>query len=497
MEKTAAEMKKWYEENKSRIAKFETANNAWTQLRDVTKTKHKTVSTFSKETLRTYLKNLGSNETNIRNLSRYLYYRSQVYYRLVRYFANMLCLDCRSVIPKKSVSDKKMNDKAMLQSYSDTLDVLEIMNLVMEMTKIYTVCLVEDVFYGIVFYDETGMFIYRVDPDYCKISGQYMTGDFSYSIDMSLFKRNEEVVEYLGEPIRSMYNAYGGVSANRWQQVPDEYAICIKARSEDYELILPVFLGLFNSLISLCDLEDIQAIADEQQIYKLIWMELETITGSKDVDDFKVDPALANRYFQKMVDEAVDDYTAAALVPGKLNTISFDNDEATDTNKVQKSTETVLNTSGGAQILNSATISGTTAFNAALKADAQFAISLFLHQTQAWVNRFISYQVKNPCKVKFHEVSIYTKDDYKKNLLEGGQYGLPTKLAYNVFNGFSEKDTLALARLENDILGLQDMFSYPLISSHTTSSKDIGRPKQDVRTDDGEANDDKRDRTNG
>lgn len=107
---------------------------------------------------------------------------------------------------------------------------------------------------------------------------------------------------------------------------------------------------------------------------------------------------------------------SGGIVPGKLNTISFDNDATEDTNKVSDATKTIFNTGGGAQILNSATISGTTAFNAAILADTEFAISALLPQTQSWVNRILPWYVTNPGKVKFAEISVYTLDKYKESI---------------------------------------------------------------------------------
>ena len=63
--------------------------------------------------------------------------------------------------------------------------------------------------------------------------------------------------------------------------MPDEYAICLKARAEDWETVVPPFSGLLSGIINLIDLDDLQAIADAQDIYKMIWLELETITGSE------------------------------------------------------------------------------------------------------------------------------------------------------------------------------------------------------------------------
>lgn len=474
---TVAEMREKYEAANRRIENFEKANEASRLLRDVTKDSRKNISTFDKETLRSYLQNIGSSEKDLRNLSWYLYYRSQVYARIVNFYANMFCLDCRSIIPNYDLV-KGGDSTKVLKSYQDTLDTVERLRLQQEFYNIYLTCFIQDVFYGVVFYDETGVFIYPFPADYARIAGKYMTGDFSYAIDCSYFNRNKELLEWFPEPFQTLYNEYQKTK-QKWQMMPDEYAMCFKFRSEDFQTIVPPFVPIFNSLINLADLEDIQAIAAEQEIYKMLWIEMETVTGTKDVNDWKVDPKLVVEYYNKMLNN-LPEYITATLVPGKINEISFPNDTAKDTTKVAQATETVLNTAGGAEILNGATINNTYAFKMACIQNTEYAISSLLPQTQSWVNRFIGYQLSNPAKIKFFPVSVYTKEDYKKEMLEGANNGLPTKLAYNTFNNFSEKETLALNFLEEDVLHLSDKLM-PLSTSYTQSGKvGEGAPVKDV-----------------
>ena len=205
---SVAEIKDWYSKNHRDIENYAAAMEGARGLRDVTKTSTTTITAFSKDSLRTYLKNIGSNEKNLRNLSRYLYYRCHAYYRLIAYNANMFCLDARSVIPDYDLVNGG-DANAMLSSYQDTLNVLDKMHLQYEMLKTYMVCFREDVFYGCAFYDEDqGLFILPLDPDYCKISGAYNTGDYAFSMDMSYFRSRQTVLELWGEPFQSMYRAY-------------------------------------------------------------------------------------------------------------------------------------------------------------------------------------------------------------------------------------------------------------------------------------------------
>lgn len=495
---TANEMREWYEKNKKHIENYASAEQAIKNLRDVTKTATKTVTAFSKDSLRTYLKNIGSNEKNLRNLSRYLFYRCHAYYRWVMYNSTMFDLSCRSVIPKYDLV--KGGDKnKMLKSYYSTLTVLDEMHVQYEFLKALTISFREDIFYGVAYYTEgQGMFVLPLDPDYGKISGIYPDGSFAFSYDMTYFRSRQFELESWGEPFQSMYRAYES-SGIKYQPVPDDVAVCLKSRPEDWETVLPVASGLLNSIINLIDIEDVQAVSDAADIYKMIWLQLETI--GEDTDDWKVDPSLVIEYFNRMINEALPDYISAAIVPGKLDSITFDSSKVNDTNKISKSTETLFNSAGGAQILNSSSISGTTAFNAAIQADTELAISNLLPQIQGIVNRLLSFYVNgDPAKVKFFEVSVYTKETFKKSLLEGATYGTPTILAYNSCNQFSELDTLALNFLENDCLDLQNKF-IPVKSSHTTSgsSETGGAPTKDPDdlTDEGEASIDKKDKSNG
>lgn len=469
---TAEELQGWYNENFAKVQRaerYEAAMDAARQLRDITKSSTKTISSFSKETLRTYLQNIGSNEANLRNLSWYLYYRSQVYMRIINFYANMFCLDCRSVTPKYDFL-KGFNEKKVLKSWQETLDALEILRLQGEFYNVLVKVFVQDVFYGVHIADETGSFIFEIPADYAKVSGKYMSGDFAFHMDTSYLRRHQELIEYMPEPFEDIWNEYQSTN-ERWQPIPDEFSVCLKFRSEDYELAVPVFSALFNPLINLLDLEDLQAVAAEQEIYKLIWFEMETIAGSKDVDDWKINPELAVEYYNKLVSEALPDYITAAIVPGKLNEISFDTDAASDTSKVAKATETVLNTAGGAEILNGATINNTYAFKLAAIQNTEFAISPLLPQIEGWCNRKLGYMCSNPCHVHFFPISVYTKADFRDNMLKSGQNGFAVRTALNTLNGFSEKETVSMLHFENEILGLNELM-IPLNTSYTQSGGD-------------------------
>ena len=386
----------------------------------------------------------------------------------------MFRLDARSVIPPFSLTEE--NDKdSILESYQSTLEILEKMNLQYEFLKVYCNCLIQDVFYGVVYFDEnsdqkTSMFFLPLPADYCRIQGIFPNGNFAFAMDMSYFKRNKELLEIWGEPFTSMQKEYEKTGV-KYVLCPQEYSVCLKFRAEDTEMILPPFAGLFSALLGLQELEDIQAIASEQEIYKLLVATIPLINGADNPDEFAVNPQLAVDYFNKLVD-ALPNYTDAIITPIPIDYVSFNNDTvASDVTKVQNATKTVLNTAGGSQVLNSATINNSSSAEAALKLDTEFAISSLLPQTEMWVNYFISLYVNNASRVKFFEVSTYTAKQFRQELLENASNGLPNKLAIASMSGFSELDTLSLNFLEEEILGLKNKL-VPLSTSYTQSGND-------------------------
>ena len=286
----ATEMRDWYEKNKHSLEMYAKAQDALFNLREISKNKkYKSIETISKEDLRQYLENPTNYETQLRNISWYLITRSQIYYRLIKYYSNMFRLDARSVIPPFSLTEE--NDKdSILESYQSTLEILEKMNLQYEFLKVYCNCLIQDVFYGVVYFDEnsdqkTSMFFLPLPADYCRIQGIFPNGNFAFAMDMSYFKRNKELLEIWGEPFTSMQKEYEKTGV-KYVLCPQEYSVCLKFRAEDTEMILPPFAGLFSALLGLQELEDIQAIASEQEIYKLLVATIPLINGADNPDDF-------------------------------------------------------------------------------------------------------------------------------------------------------------------------------------------------------------------
>jgi len=460
---------------------FKKTQDTLLKIKDPNKQNIQSIIGKDRKLIRQYLQNPASNEGNLITSARYLFYRTQIFFRLVHFYANMFDFRCRQVLPNISLT-KTNNPKKILKQYNDTLNWLDKYDIQSIMLPALIRVFREDVFYGIFYRDDSGSVLYPLDPSWCKIDGIYSSHDYSYAVDMSKFKSQtmQELLGWLGDPLLSMYKEYERTN-ERWIHMDDRYTACFKFRTDDIDHVLPPIMAIFQELASRNDLSDLQAIADELSIYKLLLIPMKTISGSKRSDDFEVSPELMLGYYSKML-ESLPDYIAASLIPAdvdKDNVLDFSTTSSDkDVDRLEQSDKTLLGTAGGGAVLNANMITSTAAFKAWLKAETEFAISPLIPQIQGFTNRMLKYDAANPCTVKYFEVSIYTKEDLQATLLESCQYGFSNRLAYNTFNGVSEKATIAMQILENEIFDLPDKM-IPLASSYTQSGdgEEGGRPK--------------------
>lgn len=484
---TVAAMKEEFarNDNLSKI-NFDKAQNALKQFRDPNTSFTTSMNSYTRDTIRDYLKNPASNENNLRSVAKYLYYRCQILYRLVRWYAGMWDLRCRNVEPTFDL--EKGLDKNALRNYSETLKWLDIYNLQENLFEVFVNCYLYDTCYFLWFKDETGAIPYILDPSECKIVGRYTSGDLSAAIDMSKWrsKQRQEFVEYMGEPLKSMYNQYQRDKI-KWVIIPDEYCGCFKFNIDTLDLNMPPFAPMFQTFSSLLDTEDLSAIKDKLDVYKMVILPMKTM--KKSLNDFEVDPDLMIEYFEQMILNALPDYVSAAIVPGDgIDVVDFSSTSSdAQVDRVSNAQKNIFGVSGGGAVLNANNLSTSEAFKVWVQEETDFAISPLIGQVNGFTNRMLSYDVSNPCKVKHFEISKYTKKDFRQALLEACQYSFSYRMSLGTLYGISEKQTLASLHFEQEVLGLQNIMAYPLQSSYTSSNVSTdtdpikgGRPEKDT-----------------
>lgn len=490
---TAAEMREWYEKHKTAIEKFEKIQNG-INIIDPRKGINRAYQTFKRDLLRQYMKNPLKYFVKLIELSRFLYVRSNPYRKLIGYNASMINVNYRTIIPKKEWSDS-VKPEEVLKNYYETCRFFSVSDMQAEIYKMCVIAWREDAAYGCVYHNDDGVFILPLPYDICRIDGIYHDGCLSFAVKMSYFDNHLDELEFYGEPFTQMYRDYQNDKQNGlWQHMPDKYSFCIKVGLDDPTLPLPPYMPMFNSILNLCDTEDLQADKDKASVYKLLAFILES-DDSPDPDSFKVDVDTAIDYYNRAC-ERLPDYVDAIISPVKIDPISFKDDQAADINIVENATKTLYNSSGGAQILNSATISTTIGWMSALIADEQYGTNTLRSQIQNFFNRWIKFYLPNTqCELVLLPVSPYTKATYIDQLKSQFTYGMPLRLTLGALDGFNELQMLSLANLENNVMHLNDLFVPPK-SSNTQSgggeSSEVGQGRPEISnpadlTDEGDA----------
>ena len=457
---------------------------------DLTQSRSISYNTYSRESLRSYLQNPASdtNQKNLRKLSNYLYTVSHVYRRLINFKASQIELKSWVVYPNIT-SEDKVDTTSILENYEKVNKYIHSMNMESQIRKCMLRAWKDDVVYGFCYGDPENdgeFFIHLLDPDYCKISSQhYHNGVLNFAFDLSFFdsSSNAYYLEVYDPIFKKLYNKYQADTSQRWAELPIEKTICLKINLENLDYPLPPLSGLLDGIINLADLQAVQDLKDELEAYKLIYAKINTIPGTKDVDDFEIDLNLANAFYEKL-QSAIPDNINMALSPMELKSIDFNTNNANDVNIISEAYENIINANGGI-VLNQNKITNSASFKLALQFDSMDAMAP-VTQINAWINLWlINHLGETGMVVEYSDVSPYFVNDKIDQLLKLAQYGLPVKLELASLASTNPVKERGMSLME-DILGLgTTAWSKPLVSSNVQSGNadngdgSEGRPTSD------------------
>ena len=458
------------------------------KLMDLENITTKSYTVYSKESLRSYLKNplSDSNSQNLRKLSQYLYVLSPQYRRIISYFASMVDASLYNVIPNISVAEDN-DDEKILQNFESVCKWIEKMNLPGWIFSALVTCWREDVFYGFIYYDESeeqdvnSFLVLPLDPDYCRISSVNYDNTLNIAFNFSYFDNstNAKYLEWWDKSFTTMYNAYKSDSKLRWQELDPNLSVCFKVNYDQTDRVIPPLSGLLEDIINLIDLRSITSVKDELSIYKLLVAKIDTLSNATDPDDFEISLNLAVDFFNK-INASLPEEIGIVLSPMAIEPITFDKDAADESNSIAKATSNLFESAGVSQVMDASKLTGSTAVTAAMRFDGLYSIKPLLAQIEARVNRFLDYVLPdNGMRVKYLPVTPYFKEEAIKQVKEACSLGLPMKMQYASLMGMSPLDMNSMLYLENDILKLQDKL-IPMESTYTQSGdKESGGQTKD------------------
>jgi hypothetical protein len=386
------------------------------------------------------------------------------------------------VIPY-NVSEDKSKD-ILKKDYLQTINMLEVMNISHEMSKVLTVCFREDIFYGYIYESDNSFFIKQLPSDYCKLSC-IEDGVYNFAFDFSYFKTRKDKLTQYGEEFQNKYSAYEKDTKFKWQEIDSSKSICIKV-NEDITYPVPPFVGILEALYDIEDYKALQLAKTELDNYKILSFKIPVDNEG----NMKIDKTLRDGFIAEILNQ-LPERVGAVVTPFEVGDHNFEKNTL-NADTVARSEDAYYNASGVNKMLFNSDKASSSVLIESIKTDYDM-VACVLKQIERWINRKIKKSnVRNFFKIKFLDVTSFNQKDMFDLFLRGGQGGLPVKMALSSILGYSPSDVLTMGLLENDILQLRDtIFSEPLLSSSTMSpDNEGGRPtnkeKGDGLTESGE-----------
>lgn len=439
-----------------------------------------TYSIYTKDNILSWLQNPKNNEKNIRNASNYLYISSMHYQRLIKYYAGLLTW--AYVISPLNFNKSKVKDvESFKKQYLKVAQDLELLNIPQTFYNITLITLREGAYYGVRRSDKTTTFIQQIDADLCKIV--YISdGVFNYAVDMSQIKESE--LEYYPPEFTNMYSDYKK-SGEKYQDVPWDISICLKADETTMLYSIPSFAATLPSLYRIATAESNQEDSEELDNYKMLAAEIPVDDEGKP----KIGWTLAEKYYANICN-AVGDKVGVSMSPFKLTEHTFEKSGAlADIDTLNRAINNYWTSAGTSGLLHGVPNSTSGVTKLSIVNDESFVMPL-LKQSERVINRYLKANFTGTIKFKitFLPVTVFNKEDYIKMYKESVPFGIG-KSHYLAVLGIPQHDVEGLSYLENDVMEINSKLT-PLINSHNASSDELesGRPplNDDELTDSGE-----------
>lgn len=472
-----------FTENLENLKRYFAAVENALQLIDLTSNATKTWTVFNKDSLRTYLQNpySANSQTNLRNLSKFLYTLSFPLRRIINYFASLPDFSAYKVNLDFSLIEDPDEEK-LLQDYEEACKFIRKMNLEMNMFKLLVIAWREGIVYFYPYVDDDGTtLLMPLDSQYCKISSVGYNNLLHIAYDFSYFQGSNSFYLDIWDPeFKKKYNAYQKDTSLRWQELDNGRAF--KIDIADVDLVLPPFAALFEGLIDLVDLQSLMAVKDSLDIYKLLVMKI-PLLNSNSPDDLALNLSLAQKFYNRAL-ESLPDEVGLILSPGMdVDSVSFDKSATSDTNAIADSYQNLMEQTGISQIFDSSRLTGSTSVQMSMLSDALMATKGIRQQVEAFVNELILRQYPNSMAyIKFIDVVTYDKKERIAIIEKAANAGLAVKQEYMTLLGYDPLESIAMDWLETKLGLATTRFIHPLVSSHTQSggSDTVGAPKKDT-----------------
>jgi hypothetical protein len=427
-----------------------------------------TNSAYTKEDLQTYLNNPSANADKLRGVSDYFSDENGIYKSIINAFTNLPTLD-NLILPSAPTLEKKQ-DKAYgvyfdkINNYADSMDIKLTSRRILRSVAKYG---------AYVGYERTeggDFYIQTLPLDWCRI--KYKIGnDYQLEFNFKYFDRffNKEDLEFAWfmypTEFKKLYNAYKANSKNvrypEWQMIDIKSTVCILF-DDDSPSFIPLFSGMFKSLLSDDAYRDLISDTQESDAMKTLVQEVPT---DKDGNIAMPAPLVKDLHAEllKILPRGANGLTT----PLKITDVAFTNQNKEKEDLLGKSERGVFINSGFTQDIFGSS-SGHTGLNVNIETVTANMYAI-LEKIENMFNRKFKKIVNSKnytFKLKFFRTTNINIADNFDRMFQLVSIGGAIQPLFSLM-GYDVETYTTLLQIENQ-LGIKDLLQVPQ-SMHTAS----------------------------
>lgn len=434
-------------------------------------------SLFNKDNITNFLQNPQSNEKNIRDAITYIYGASSHFRRLIQYFTSLTSL--AYVVSPYKIDTATAKPKTLKKNYTKTTNLIASMDIKNQFPKIVTVCLREDVFYATMWVTTESVIIQQLPSDYCSIA-VIEDNVLNVSFNFAYFDTNSKYLDKYPLEFQKKYKLYqNDRTGKQWQELDSPTSFAIKCNTDILSYALPPFMGILREIYDLEDYKQLKLSKTTLENYAMLVMKL----GINEDGEWSMPLEVAKEFWRNL-DGVLPEEVGSVLSPMQIEKISFDRNNAGDTNTISEAEQNLFTAAGVSSLLFNNEKASANALATSIKADQALTFGI-VKSIESALNRFIHAQSygKN-FKVTFLNCSEYNRKELGDAYIKACTYGMPMVSYYCASQGLSQDEMDYMNFLEDDVLDIKRRFK-PLQNSATQSGdsnidNEVGRPTKDA-----------------
>lgn len=412
---------------------------------------------------------------SIRDLSRCYYRISGIYRGVINLMANFSLY--QTVVTPLFDPNRKNNKNEIIKSFNRACKFVEALNVPVTFSTITEELLLNGIYYGLLRREGDKCVIQKLPSKYCRTRFQDFSGLNIIEFNIAYFDTiddkalREESLKTYPSLVQKAYRSEGKRQKENWIEIyPEQGAICFFTGDKT-----PLFLTAIPEIKKLEAAVDREAERDQNELYKLLIQKMPIDNKGELVFPLEEVADIHSSVADMLSDtETVDVLTTFGDT--SLESLQDTTAASQSSNRIEKYKNNAYDNLGVSSLYFNPSTSSAMPYMIAK--DEAWVNNLNNHYS-AWIKAMINQLFSRPglsFDFTILPTTRYNRKEVQSSFFQGAQYGY-SKIYAGVAMGIPQANIISLMEFENEMLGMDEKM-VPLMSSYTSSSKDIAEAKK-------------------